>query len=197
MLIRDVNNYLAITSDGKVKRKGAYWYPIEEKEYEGWWNKDFSNLAAIKGVEQVLTQGCEPKDVVRLISDPFDFMLRYKTPAGAKVFIGNREMLKTVRYYVSTAGEPMRKVAVPKGEIGAYKRRKSITNEYYEKILAEIPAGTHDIRVHTKNKSKYEMNETNIENGRLVRECNHANNFNWSDVDWSYYIDEIEKLRIG
>jgi hypothetical protein len=196
MVIRDVNNYLAITTDGKVKRKGAYWYPESDKDFEGYWNKDYSNLAAIKGVEQVLINGAKPEEIVYLITNPFDFMLRYKTPAGAKVFIGDKEMLKTVRYYVSTAGQPMKKVAVPKGEIGAWKRRNGLKDEFFKKILAEIPPGTWDERIHTKNKSKYETVVTSIESGRLIKECNKASDFNWNDVDYDYYIKEIEKLVI-
>ena len=201
MWIRDVNNYLAVTTDGKIKRKGAYAYPIKDEDYWGGsgseWHKDFSNLAARKCVEQVLIDGYTPEDAIRLISNPFDLMLRYKTPAGAKVYIGEREMLKTVRYYVSTEGEPMKKIATPKGKIGSYKRKNKLKDDFYQKVLAEIPEGAWDERIHTKNKSVYKSVSTNIENGWLVRECNHVNNFNWSDVDYRYYIEETRKLMIG
>lgn len=197
MYIRDVNNYIAVTKDGKVKRKGAYWYPTNEKEYEGWWNKDFSNMAAQKGVEQMLINGYDPESIVRLMTDPFDFMLRYKTPAGAKLYIGDKEMLKTVRYYVSKAGQPMKKIAIPKGQIGAWKRRNSLKDEDYLKVLREIPEGAWDERIHTKNKSKYAAVTTSVEAGRLVKECNHVKNFSWSDVDYDYYVEEIKKLMIG
>lgn len=196
MFIRDVNSYVAITTDGKVKRKGAYWYPIEDKDYEGWWNKDFSNMSAQKGAEQVMLTGCKPEEVIKLITNPFDFMLRYKTPAGAKVYIGNKEMLKTVRYYVSTKGEPMRKVAGAKGPVGAFKRKNKITDEFYEQTLREVGAAW-DERIHTKNRSIYEAVETRIESGRLIKECNHVKNFNWNDVDYDYYIQEIKKLIVG
>lgn len=201
MWIRDVNNYIALGMDGKIKRKGAYWYPINDEDYHGSsgsnWNKDFSMMVVQKAIEQVLIHGDNPEDVVRLICDPFDFMLRYKTPAGAKLYIGEKEMLKTVRYYVSTKGEPMKKIATPKGEIGTFKRRNSLSDSHYNKILSEIPKGTWDERIHTKNKSKYAAVTTSIESGKLVRECNRASNFNWSDVDYSYYVKEIDKLRIG
>lgn len=197
MWIRDVNNYVARTTDGKMKRKGAYWYPTNEKEYEGWWNKDFSNMAAQIAIEQVLLTGCEAKHVVRLLTNPFDFMLRYKTPAGAKLYVGDREQLKTVRYYVSTKGEPMKKIATPKGELGAYKRKNKLTDSEFNRILKELPAGAWDERIHTKNKSKYAAVTTSVESGRLVKVCNRATDFDWRDVDWSYYVSEIEKLRIG
>lgn len=201
MWIRDVNNYLAITTKGEVKRKGAYWYPVEAEDYWGGsgtnWNKDFSNMSAQKGVEQCLLTGCKPEEIVKLISDPFDFMLRYKTPGAAKVYVGDKEMLKTVRYYVSKAGSKMIKIAKPKGEIGAWKRRNSLTDDFFNRTLASIPAGTWDERIHTSNKSKYVMVTTSIENGKLVKECNRAEKFNWGDVDYDYYANEIKKLLIG
>lgn len=195
--IRDVNNYIALKPDGELKRKGAYWYPETLKDYEGWWNKDFSNMTAQKGVEQVLIKGASPEDIVRCLSDKFDFMLRYKTTKGAKVFIGDQEMPKTVRYYVSTAGQPMKKVAEPKGVIGTWKRRNGLTDQEYNDVFRTLPNGAWDERIHTKNKSKYEIVTTNIENGRLVKECNRASKFNWSDVDFDYYAQEIRKLIIG
>lgn len=197
MLIRDVNNYIAITTKGKVKRKGAYWYPIEEEDYEGVWNKDFSNMSAAKCAELCMIHNWKPEDAIRLITDPFDLLLRYKTPAGATLYLGDKPMLKTVRYYVSTKGQPMKKIAKPKGIIGMYKRKNKITDEYYEKVLREIGSGVWDDRIHNKKKSKYEMVETSIESGRLIKECNHISKFDWSDVDFDYYIQEIKKLLIG
>jgi hypothetical protein len=196
MWIRDVNNYLALGVDGKIKRKGAYWYPVQTKDYDGVWNRDFSMMIVPKIIEQVLINKWKPEDLIKIASDPFDFMIRYKTPSGASVFIGAKEMLKTVRYYVSTQGEPMRKIAKPKGEIGTFKRKSKLTDSEFNKILNEIGPGVWDERIHTKNKSKYEQVTTNIENGRLVKECNNASNFNWDDVDYDYYIIEIKKLEI-
>lgn len=196
MWIRDVNNYLTQKTDGKMKRKGAYFYPEKPSDYDGYWNKDYSNMAAQKAVEQVMINGWEPEHVVKLMTDPFDFMLRYKTNSGSKVYLGEKEMPKTVRYYVSKAGQTMKKVYAPKGVVGEYKRKNGITNEEYLKILKEIPKGSWDARIHTKNKSKYQMNVTSIEAGRSVKECNKAEKFNWNDVDYDYYVDTIKKLII-
>ncbi len=197
MWIRDVNNYIAITKDGKIKRKGAYWYPLTDEDYHGSsgsnWNKDFSNLSAPKGVEACLLHGYRPQDIVRTLSNPFDFMLRYKTPAGAKVYVGEKEQLKTVRYYVSTRGEKMKKIAMPKGVIGNFKKKNGITDEEY----AKYPGDVWDERAHTKNKSKHAMVETSIESDWLVKQCNKASDFDWRDVDYRYYENEIKKLLIG
>lgn len=197
MWIRDVNNYLCLTEDGKLKRKGAYWYPVDEKDYDGVWSKDFSMMVVQKVIEQVLINDWKPEVLVKLMTDPFDFTIRYKTPSGAKVFIGDKEMLKTVRYYVSTRGKPMKKVASPKGAAGEYKRKNKLTDEYFNKIMLEIGPGVWDDRIHTKNKTKYEEVITSIESGWLVKEVNQISNFDWTDVNYEYYIKEINKLMIG
>lgn len=201
MWIRDVNNYIAISKDGKIKRKGAYWYPLTEEDYHGSsgsnWNKDFSNLTAQKGVEACLLYGHRPQDIIRTFSNPFDFMCRYKTPGGAKVYIGNKEQLRTVRYYISTAGQPMKKIATPKGILGGFKRKNKISDEFYMSVRREIGPDAWDDRIHTKNKSKYEMTETSVESGWLVKQCNRASDFDWRDVNYEYYEKEISKLLIG
>lgn len=197
MWIRDVNNYLAVKPDGELKLKGAYWWPKNWKDYEGWWNKNFSSLCVQKVAAQSMVKGADPSVLLKLVTNPYDFMLRYKTTRGAKVYIGDKEQQSTTRYYVSTSGEPMKKIAKPKGEIGAYKRKNKLTDEYFNRILGEIPEGTWDERIHTKNKSKYTEVVTKIESGKLVKECNNMENFDWNDLDYDYYLDQINKLIIG
>lgn len=197
MWIRDVNNYIAEKYNGELKSKGAYWYPRNEKEYEGWYNKDFSNLASIIAAEKAMTDSWPLEIAIRLITNPFDFMLRYKATGESKLYIGEDEQLKTVRYYVSKTGKPMKKIAPPKGEIGQFKRKNSLKDEFFEKVFKQIGKNVWDDRIHTKNKSKYVMAETSVQSGWLVKECNIASKFNWGDVDWSYYIEESKKLIIG
>lgn len=194
MWIADVNNYIAQTTDGKVKLKGRYWYPKSIKDYEGQWHKDFGNMVRQKVAEQCLVNGDDVNNLIRIATDPYDFLLSYKAKGGAKVFIGDKEQQRTTRYYVSVSGEPMKKVAPPKGVVGHYKRKSKLTDAYYEKILAEVGEGVWDERIHTKNKSKYTIVETSIQSGRLVKECNNIDKFNWNDVDWDFYITETEKL---
>lgn len=202
MWIRDVNNYIAEKLDGSLKRKGAYWYPTCIEDYEGTgsgstWHKDFSNHASIIAAERAMTHSWPIESTIRLITDKFDFMHRYKTPKGATVYIGDQPQSKTVRYYVSTAGEPMKKIAKPKGEIGQFKRKNKISDKLFHDVMKEIGKDVWDERIHTKNKSKYQMNTTSIQSGYLIKNCNHIKDFNWLDVDWNYYIEEAKKLVIG
>lgn len=197
MWIRDVNNYIAETEDGKLKRKGAYWYPTNIKEYDGWWNKDFSNLASKKAAEKAITHSWPLEVAIMLCTDPFDFMLRYKATGASKLYIGDEKQLKTVRYYVSKTGQPMKKVAPPKGEVGQYKRKAKLKDDYFKEVMKEIGKNQWDERIHTKNKGKYETVVTSVQSGWLVKECNLASKFDWNDVDWNYYIEEAKKLIIG
>lgn len=197
MWIRDVNNYMAQTSDGKMKRKGAYWYPEKDTDYDGVWNKDFSTMVVQKAVEKCLVYNYTPEKVVPLFTNKFDYMLRHKTTGSSKTILGDKLMQKTLRYYVSTHGEVLKRVDNPKGELGGFKRKNGITDEFYARTLASIPKGTWDERIHTKNKSTYTIRENRIEKGRLVKECNNADNFDWNDVDYDYYIQEVKKLIVG
>lgn len=197
MWIADVNNYIAEKMNGELKRKGKYWYPLNLKEYEGWWNKNYSNLASIKAAELAMVHSWGLETAIRLVTDPFDFMLRYKATGESVLYIGDVQQLKTVRYYVSVSGQPMKKIAPPKGEIGQFKRANGIKQEMFDAVMKEIGRDVWDARIHTKNKSKYEMAVTEVEKGWKVKECNIAKKFDWKDVDWKYYIEEAKKLIIG
>lgn len=197
MWIRDVNNYISEKMNGELKRKGAYWYPLTVKDYEGWYNKDFSNLASIMASEKAMTHQWPVEIAIRLVTNAFDFMLRYKCPGGSTLYIGEDEQLKTVRYYVSISGKPMKKVSPPKGEIGQFKRKNKLTDSFFNQVMKEIGKDVWDSRIHTGNKSKYAIVETSVQAGWLVKECNVAAKFDWNDVDWKYYIEEAKKIIIG
>lgn len=192
--IRDVNNYLGIHTSGKIKSKGAYWYPEKIEDYDGSWHKDFSAMVVQKGIKESLVDGVHPEYIVRLFTNPYDFMMRYKTTKGSKVYIGDKECSKTVRYYVSTKGHKMLKRSDAKGPVGSFKRKNKLSDAQYMKIASTLQPGQWDERIHTKNKSTYEVVETGIEAARLVKQCNKASDFDWSDVDYDYYAKEIEKL---
>ncbi len=197
MWIRDVNNYISETMEGKLKRKGAYWYPITEDDYEGSWNKDFSNLASKMATEKVMTHSWPVETALRLITDPFDFMMRYKATGASKLYIGEEEQQKTVRYYIAVNGQPMKKVSPPKGELGQYKRKSKLDDKFFNEVMSQIGKDVWDERIHTKNKSKYVIVETSVQAGWLVKQCNVATDFNWADVDWKYYIEESKKIIVG
>lgn len=196
MFIRDVNNYIAEKTTGELKRKGTYWYPTNIKDYDGNWHKNFSNIASKKAAEKFMLNNWPLESTLRMLADPFDFMLSYKAKGSAKLFIADKPQLKTLRYYISKEGGTLRKVSKPKGEIGEFKRKAKITDSFYKKILSEVGKGTWDERIHTKNKSIYEMVETKLHLPHKVKQSNICSDFNWGDLDWDFYIKESEKLII-
>lgn len=197
MWIRDVNNYLAEYENGKMKRKGTYFFPETIEEYDGIWNKDFSMMAVQKAAELSMRYSIPPEQAIRFVTDPFDFMIREKAKGKTKIFIGDKECQKTVRFYVSKAGEPMKKVSPSKGTPGDFKRKSSLSDAFYNKIRSEIGPGVWDERIHTKNKSVYaEQDSTGVVSGYKVRDCSKASDFRWEDLDYDFYVEEIKKILI-
>lgn len=198
MWVRDVNNYVALKTDGSVKLKGAYWYPKSIDEMDGYWNKDYSMLVVQKCAEAMLIHDINPEAMIQAFIDKFDFMKYYKAKGASVLMVGDTPVQKTCRYYVSTKGQPMKKIDPARGPEGEFKRKNGLTDKFYESVLAEIGGGrVWDARVHTGNKSKYAPVHTSIESGKLIKLCNNADDFDWNDVDFKYYIEEIKKLYIG
>lgn len=211
--IRDVNSYIAECAEGyydeskplsRYKRKGAY-------EYKREWHKDHSALVIVKAVEAHLVRGEDIAAFIFSHTDPFDFMIRGKVNRDCSLHMvyqnGYQEQLaNTIRYYVSNTGGALIKRSIPKGVPGTWKRKTKITDEYYEQILTEIigqpgdpdVAGVpHDTRIHTKKKSKWDnVTETGLCSGQLVSDCSRASAFEWSNVNYKWYIDEAYKLVI-
>ena len=202
MWIRDVNNYIAQAESGEVKLKGAYWYPavfpddISNAQPPAW-HKDFSAVVVTKAAVAHMVEGADIERFVYGHSDPFDFMCRAKVDRSSKLMIGDQETQRITRYYVAHNGGPMRKISPPTGEPGTYKRKNGVSQFEYDTIMSSIPAGTHDERIHTKNKSKFETREMGIEAGYLVTECNEASRFDFQNVNYSWYVEAAKKLVIG
>jgi len=99
MFIRDVNNYIAVYENGKVKLKGAYVYELEH-------HKDQSCIVVQKAVAESLATGIEVGEYIKNHKDKYDFMLRTKIPRSMSLVLvdneGNEtEQQNVSRYYVS------------------------------------------------------------------------------------------------
>jgi hypothetical protein len=106
MMIRDVNNYLAQYTNGKVKRKGAY-------EYKTLWHQNASSLVVPKVAEKVLIEGAPIRQTIEQWPDIMDFMLRVKVPRSSHLLWGDEQVQNTTRYYVAKGGKPLTKVMPP------------------------------------------------------------------------------------
>lgn len=110
MAIADVNSYLAVKTDGSVKRKGRYEYKTE-------WHQNASELVVAKIAEKVLVEGADPMTLLLNWPDKMDFMARIKIPRNA-FLIGradtfDTDLPNTTRYYVSEGGVSLVKKMKP------------------------------------------------------------------------------------
>lgn len=102
MMIRDVNNYIAVYEDGGVKRKGAYEWKVQ-------WHQNAGGLVIPKVVEKVLVDGAPIRETVENWPDIMDFMLRVKVPRSSHLVseVAGQEPVKqqnTCRYYIAKGG---------------------------------------------------------------------------------------------
>jgi len=167
MYIRDVNNYVSLTTSGKVKTKGAYEVP--EYKLSGYneilfeklgWNKNASCMIVPFAAVECLLKGIPVEDTIHNWSNPFDFLLRTKVPRSSRLVLtyDNKEELQQniCRYYPCEDGGKLTKIMPPLVE-GDEERRLSIDSDW------------------------------------TVKTCNNINDFKW-DVNYDYYIKEANKL---
>ena len=106
MFIRDVNNYVAVKTDGSVKRKGAY-------EYITGWHQNAGGLVIPKVAEKVLVEGAPIRKTVTEWPDKMDFMLRTKVPRSSYLQWGEQKAQNISRYYIAKEGKPLFKWMPP------------------------------------------------------------------------------------
>jgi hypothetical protein len=105
MVIRDVNNYLAVSTDGKVKKKGIF-------ETEKQLHKDSSFLAIPKALEDYYVKGITIENSIKNNQSIYDFCGRYKAYKGWSAVYNYSEKGqviqenhgKILRYYPCTKG---------------------------------------------------------------------------------------------
>ncbi len=204
MWIRDVNNYLAEDTKGKLKQKGAYWHPDPNNYADSisnasppCWYKDLGNIISVRAAIAAMVDDVDLRLFMSANRDPFEYMLRAKASAGAKLMLGERYIQKVSRYYVAVHGEDLFKVNPPPDgyEIGDYKRGQGVSHSEYWDVMKEHGAPW-NAAVCTKNQSRYDNTKTGIEVGWKVVECNDARRFDWNNVNFDYYIAEARKLII-
>jgi hypothetical protein len=157
MFIRDVNNYLCVYDNGKLKNKGAYEY----KDLA--WNKNMSSLIIPMAVEAHMLNGVDYKEFIKNHTNIFDFMLRTKVQRNSKLVLsyenGTEELQQNIcRYYPCKTGGKLVKI-MPPLEDGGEERRLGIDTSWN------------------------------------VKTCNDIKDFA-GDIDYDYYISEVEKLII-
>ncbi len=110
MMIRDVNNYIAVYENNKVKRKGAYEYDME-------WHQNHGALVVAKVAEKVLIHGAPIRETVEQWPEIMDFMLRTKVPRSSYLAIEHdgvpSQLQNITRYYIAQGGGRLFKWLTP------------------------------------------------------------------------------------
>lgn len=167
MWMRDVNSYVAIKTDGKIKRIGNYRVetPLDNPATrEFGWHQDQSALVVRKAVDAWIQHKTPLADFILAHRDPYDFQCSVKvnrTSMGEPIYLrhGDEIVQNTSRYYVSTDGCELMKDM---------------------------------IKQNAKSRSL-----TSVEAGWTVTMTNDMSAFRWDNVNWLWYIKEAEKLIEG
>ena len=106
MAIRDVNNYIAVDTDGKVKRKNAYLIDPD-------WHQDHSSLVVPKAVSAFVTDGTPVDQYIYQHTDAWDFMRSCKVPRNSRLMWGDQTVQNVTRYHIALEGGELTKVMPP------------------------------------------------------------------------------------
>lgn len=149
MVIRDVNNYLSISTSGKIKYKGAF-KPNDEMRKDGEYHKSFSQGIVATAVAKYFIDNIPIEDTVYNCTDIFEFCKTGNTTGDwiAETFEikdGNKvnvvQQQKNNRYYLSNNGVRFQKRIIKDGKLSEieYESEKLVTifNVYEEKNFSE------------------------------------------------------------
>lgn len=113
MIIFDVNNYIAISNNGKVKSKGRFEWEDLEKQKVATLHKNKSFLVIPKAIYQYFVNNIKPSDFIETNKNIFDYCGAVKAKGKdwslrADYIDGHTKIQETqqklVRYYVSESG---------------------------------------------------------------------------------------------
>lgn len=143
MFIRDVNNYIALYTDGKTKNKGAYEYK------DLGWHKNHSSLVIPMAAEAKMLHGTDVREFIMNHKEKFDFLLRTKVPRSSSLVLvqddGTEvEQQNICRYYPCKSGGKLVKI-MPPLEPGGELRRLSIDSAWKVKPCNDIDDYVGDI----------------------------------------------------
>jgi len=115
MIIRDVNNYMAVSKEGKVKSKGAFEWEDLDKKKVSTFHKNKSFLIIPKAIYAYFVNNIEPEEFLEQNNNIFDYCAGVKAKGGwyfeeRNVVNGElkiKKLQKIIRYYISTTGSKL------------------------------------------------------------------------------------------
>ena len=199
MVIKDVNNYLAVSTEGWIKRKGAaFIYKQAPGELE--LHKNFSHLVVPKAIEAYFVDGVVPEDFIQNHDDIFDFFKRTKLDRNYKLLstkinesgniIESSELQRITRYLITGEIIERDKKYYPIGYGTVLMKQMPAIPSKVEKILAE------NTELTRKEVEEQLIRLNNIESGYM---CVPFNEITDTDVIrqyiyYPYYIREVYKV---
>lgn len=221
MYIRDVNNYIAVDINDKVKYKGAY---VSTGAHEGGelpFEKNHSALVVKKAAVAAILHNKPVSEFIRNHANYYDFMMLAKVGRkdslefqGPVVWDGEvildqttlRGLQRITRYYVSTNGNKLIKKMPPLKRKG-----KKIKMSYPNWQGKKVSGVNKHLEVETLNdynnarKAGYRIadggtythtpvREFEVEKGHLTSETNRYTGEALTDINYNYYISQAEKL---
>jgi hypothetical protein len=109
MVIRDVNNYIAVNENDSIKRKGAY-------EYKRELHQNHSMLVVPKAIEAYYVNNMPVEEFIRNHKDIYDFFKRTKLNKLSYLLGVKEETIhlnRVTRYYIAKEGYELIKVMPP------------------------------------------------------------------------------------
>lgn len=222
MIIRDVNNYLAVYEGGGTKHNGAYAYDTTNRGTGLSWNQDHSSLVIQKAACAALIEGKNIRHFIMNHPDIYDFFNCVKVPKNATLetqsplMWGNSTVLplvtgdvlqNTTRYYVSNKGVKLIKKLPPLKRKKGVKLKmvyagwvsKKITglNKNMEVVTEDEYNRAYRIGYRLKDGGTFthtDIRSSGVDKDWLVTPCNNLKGITEYDINFEYYISEAEKL---
>ena len=139
---RDVNNYIGVFTNGKIKRKGVFDWKYADN---GDWHKNFSQLVVYKAVEEYFLKGIPVEDTLLNEKNIHMFTKRVKVQKRHKLSLGSKiYTCRVFRYIVSKEGETLIKIMPPNSRSKWLVRESNVEKGYLCKECLDINSITFD-----------------------------------------------------
>lgn len=190
LIIKNVNNYLGIYTDGKVKHKGDY---VIDREL----HQDHSMLVIPKAVEAYYVNNVPIEEFIKNHNDIFDFFKRVKLK-GESVLV---ERSKINNDRIEQIRKDLKKKKSNKELLLTELLEILINDTVIQKLSRYIVTKEGEVLIKKMpplNDNEYR--EFNIEKNQVVKVYNNLSSVNIeeirSNINYEYYIEEAKKLLI-
>jgi len=172
MVIANVNSYLAVDLNGKVKRKKDFAYSLNPEDKEMYYHKNLSFLVIPKALEAYFVNGVPYEDYIMSCKDIYDFCggVKVKRDFDLVEYSYNKPEQKidktiikqqVVRYYVTTETTSLKKKYKPGSKMDNKTKSDKPSKSKKEQGVVELESGWN-----TKYFNRYvekKMSEYNID----------------------------------